>query len=434
VTVLSEAAGGRTLPTLAVVRGYVRARGGDVPDWEERWRGVADQQRGEAGAKRPAPYLGLARYERDYSSLFFGRDALTGDLLRRLAAERFLAVSGPSGSGKSSLLRAGLLAAVDRGELTAATDWVTVLLTPGEQPATSLAEALDAKPADAELLLVVDQFEELFTVCRDRAQRDRFVHALLEAAADEDARTRVVLGIRTDFCTDCATWPELMAALRDAQVLAGPMEADQLRAVIVKPAEQAGMTVEGALVATALAETGTEPGALALLSQALLETWRLSPPARLTLTAYTEAGGVPHVMVSTAERFYADCGAGSRATLRRIFLRLVASGDGIPDTKRRVTSDELTAGDDHIAAAGLVERLAQARLVTIDDGSIRLAHEALISCCPRGPGRPGSGTGIHRCSRSSRSMTSTTASATRTRSCNTCGHSMPSGWSGVIHT
>lgn len=384
VTVLSEAAGGQSLPTLAVVRGYVRACGGDVTEWEERWRSAADQQREEsAGPARSAPYLGLARYEVEQASLFFGRDALTGDLLRRLATGRFLAVSGPSGSGKSSLLRAGLLAAVDRGELTTAGDWVTALLTPGEQPVAELAAALSAKPADAGLLLVVDQFEELFTVCHDPAQRDRFVHTLLGTVADEGARTRVVLGMRADFSSHCATWPGLVTALRDAQLLVGPMQPDQLRDVIIKPAEQAGMTVESALVATALAETGSEPGALAMLSQALLETWRQSPPGRLTLAAYTQAGGVPHAIASVAERVYADCGEDQRALFRRIFLRLVAIGDSSPDTKRRATPDELAAGNDHAAAAVLVERLTQARLVTIDDGAIQLAHEALIKFWPR---------------------------------------------------
>src|SRR5205085_3888839 len=143
------------------------------------------------------------------------------------------------------------------------------------------------------LLLVVDQFEELFTVCRD-PERDCFVRALLAAVTPDEARVRVVLGVRADFYAHCASWPSLVTALCDAQVLVGPLGREQLREVIVKPAEQAGMTVEAALVATALAETGTEPGALALLSHALLETWRHSPAGRMTLAAYTEAGGVPH--------------------------------------------------------------------------------------------------------------------------------------------
>ena len=414
-TVLSEAAGGRRLPTLAVVRGFVRACDGDVTEWEDRWRRTADRQRAEPpDGDRPAPYLGLASYTEEQASLFFGRGEFTRDLLRRLAAGRFLAVFGPSGSGKSSLLRAGLLAAVKRGDLKAAPAWTTVWLTPGEQPVATLAArvaslagtsgtsgtsaeslrddlltdpaalpaaVIPALPAGAELLLVVDQFEELFSVCRDTLQRDCFVQALLAAIAADGARTRVVLGVRADFYAQCATWPALVTALRDAQVLVGPMELDQLREVIVKPAEHAGMTVEGALIATALAETGTEPGALPLVSHALLETWRHSPSGRLTLSAYQEAGGVPHAIAATAERVYAGCGQSDRDVLRRIFLRLVAISDGAPDARRAIPPDELAAdpGD----KADLIETLVRTRLVTIDDGSVQLAHEALIRHWPR---------------------------------------------------
>ena len=141
-TVLSEAAGGRALPTLAVVRGYVRACGGNVTEWEERWRRAAELQRKQPpDAARQAPYLGLATYREEHASLFFGREALTRDLLRRLAAGRFLAVFGPSGSGKSSLLRAGLLAAVNHGDMPAGTDWTTILITPGEQPGSDISAA-----------------------------------------------------------------------------------------------------------------------------------------------------------------------------------------------------------------------------------------------------------------------------------------------------
>jgi WD40 repeat protein len=407
--VLAEAAGGRSFPTLGVVRAYVRACGADVSQWEERWQRAADERR----QQRPgAPYLGLASYEADQASLFFGREALTGDLLRRLAATRFLAVFGPSGIGKSSLLRAGLLAAVDRGELTAAPRWVTVLCTPGEAPLEELAariaaaagiapepvraallaepadlpgviaQALAGLPAGAEVLLVVDQFEELFTVCRDPGQRDRFVRALLAGAAGDGARARVALGVRADFYGHCVTWPELVTALGDAQVLVGPMSHDQLRDVIIKPAGQAGMTVEGALISTALAEAGSEPGALALVSHALLETWRRSPPGRLTLAAYTEAGGVSHAIAETAERVFADCGEGQRPMFRRIMLRLVTVDDAT-FVRRQATLDELAADGDPAATAALVEQLVQARLLSIDDDSVQLAHEALIRFWPR---------------------------------------------------
>ena len=410
VTALSEAAGGRSLPTLAVAMGYVRACGGDECDWEERWRRAAGRRRDQvAGSACPAPYLGLASYEVEHASLFFGREALTRDLLRRLSGGRFIAVFGPSGGGKSSLLRAGLLATVNEQD---AGDWTTVLLTPGELPVTALAarvaslagtaaesvrDSLLAEPASlsavitkaldgqgaGDLLLVVDQFEELFTVCRDQRQRDGFVRALLAAITGQAARSRVVLGIRADYYAQCTMWPELVAALRDNQLLVGPMNPDELRDVIVKPAEQAGAMVERALLATALAETSTEPGALALVSHALLETWRHSPPGRMTLAAYQEAGGISHAIASTADQVYASCDEDERQILRRIFLRLVALGEGSPDARRRVVPGELVVGTDPGTAATLVERLAQARLVTTDDGAVQLAHEALIKFWPR---------------------------------------------------
>ncbi len=426
VTVLSEAAGGRSLPTLAVVRGYVAACGADVAEWEERWLAAADRQRAaeqrrtadgrreEANGERSEPpYVGLASYEVEQAGLFFGREALVDELLGRLAKRRFLAVFGASGSGKSSLLRAGLIAAVNEGRLeTAASDWVSIVLTPGEAPVMELARQiaqdpaaaesvrdellvspaaltamaariLAGRPADAGLLLVVDQFEELFTLCADTLQRDCFVQALLAAADDEDGRTRVVLGVRADFYADCAAWPGLVAALRDAQVLVGPMSVDEVRDVIVKPAERAGMTVEGALVATLLAETAAQPGTLPLLSHALLETWRHGPSGRLTLAAYTQSGGIHNAVADTAEHVYSDCGEVQRAMLRRILLRLVAIGDDVPDTRRRVPPGDLVAGDDPDAVAALLERLARARLVTIDDGHVYLAHEALIRFWPR---------------------------------------------------
>lgn len=397
-----------------MVREYVRACGGDVADWAERWQRAADRQRDESAEDAvPAPYLGLASYEEQHAGLFFGREALTADLLRRLDTGRFLAVFGASGSGKSSLLRAGVLAAVNRGGRAC----IPILLTPGEQPVTALASriaalagtsaeslrddlrtepavlraavarALSGRPAGAELLLLVDQFEELFSACRDPLEGDCFVHALLAATDPGDARARVVLGVRADFYAHCARWPALLTALHDAQVLVGPMDLDQMRDVIVKPAERAGMTVESALVATALAEIGTEagiePGALALVSHALLETWRHSPRGHLTLRAYQEAGGVSNAVAATAERVYADCTESQRLVLRRILLRLVAVGDGHPDTRRRVPPAELAAGDDPAMTATLVETLVRARLVTIDDGSVQLAHEALISFWPR---------------------------------------------------
>jgi WD40 repeat protein len=387
VTVLSQAAGGRCLPTLAVVRSYVRACGGDVAQWEERWRVASARQREIPDGS--APYLGLTSYTQEQADLFFGRERLTALLLEQLSTRRFLAVFGPSGSGKSSLLRAGLLAAVGRADQELGGQWVTALLTPGDEPMTrlagqlaSLSQTLATRPAGTEMLLVVDQFEEVFSA-QDPRQQDGFVDALLTAVTTRGSRLRVVLGVRADFYAQCARWPDLVRALSGAQVLVGPMDQDELRDVICKPAQRAGMVVERGLIAAALAETGTEPGALPLVSHALLETWRHSPPGRLTLSAYTEAGGVRHAIASTAERVYLACDDAQRQSLRRLFLRLIALGDGGPDTRRRATPDELASGADAGSVAAALEEAVRARLVTIDDGAAQLAHEALIRSWPR---------------------------------------------------
>ena len=415
-TVLSEAAGGRTLPTLPVVKAYVHACGGDVGEWEERWRQLAAQliqdrrEDGQGGARTGtrAPYLGLASYSVADADLYFGREALTAELLQRLTKSRFLAVFGSSGSGKSSLLRAGLMAAVARGDPGQA--WTAALLTPGPRPVAALAEtvaslagtpaealsaglmadpgqlnaavqlALAGQTPEAELLLVVDQFEEAFG---DGQERDCFVDALLAAVSAPDARIRVAVGVRADFYGHCARWPRLVEAMRDSQVLIGPMDTGDLRDAITKPAARTGLHIERALVATVLADAGTEPGALPLVSHALLETWRGSPPGRLTLAAYQAAGGVSRAIATTAEAVYADCDSEQRRILRRVFLRLIALGDGGPDTRRRVAPGDLTAGSEPGRAADLVERLARARLLTVEEDGVQIAHDALIRSWPR---------------------------------------------------
>ncbi len=329
-------------------------------------------------------------------------------MLRRLTKSRFLAVFGSSGSGKSSLLRAGLMAAVARGDPGQA--WTAAILTPGPRPVAALAEAvaslagtpagtlsaglmadpgqlnaaaqlaLAGQPPEAELLLVVDQFEEAFG---GGQERDCFVDALLAAVNAPDARTRVTIGVRADFYGHCARWPRLVEAMRDSQVLIGPMDTGELRDAITKPAARTGLHVERALIATVLADADAEPGALPLVSHALQETWRGSPPGRLTLAAYQAAGGVSRAIATTAEAVYTDCDSEQQRILRRVFLRLIALGDGGPDTRRRVAPGDLTAGSEPGRAAGLVERLARARLLTVEEGGVQIAHDALIRSWPR---------------------------------------------------
>ncbi|MFD1147779.1 nSTAND1 domain-containing NTPase [Saccharothrix hoggarensis] len=358
-TTLSDAAGGRKLPTLAVTLAYVRACEGDVAEWEDRWHQVAaevspnPEPRPDEGHP---PYAGLAAYGTEDAEWFFGRDHLLDDLEQRIAHRRFVAVFGASGAGKSSLLRAGLvprLAGAGR----------VVVTTPSEQSDPDLSAGL----------LIVDQFEEVFTLWQDD-RRAAYLDALLAAPC------KVVLGVRADFYGHCAQHPALVAALTDGQLLLGPMGPEELRQVIMQPAVKASCTVETALVSRLIADATGQAGVLPLMSHALLETWRRRRGTTLTLAGYEAAGGIQHAIAQTAERTYTSLEKQQRALARQVFLRLTALGDGTEDTKRRLPRAEL---DHDVDVDVVLDRLAHARLLTLDRDSVEIAHEALIRSWPR---------------------------------------------------
>lgn len=382
---LSHAAGGEQLASLAVVLAYATALDADPEEWEERWREAkgaveAEAVREVAAADEdtPPPYRGLARFEPSDSDLFFGRDRLLGELLELLREHRFAAVTGPSGSGKSSLLRAGLIPAL-RGASGDGRPAVIRVLTPGERPAHTHAGVLTPQDGEQDTWVIVDQFEELFTLCQDRAERDRFLDLLL-AAREPESRLRVVVAVRGDFYGHCAAHRELAEAVGRAGLLVGPMGPDELREVITKPAAAAGLLVERALTARIIDEVGDEPGALPSLSHALLETWRRRRGRTLTTATYEAAGGVHGAIAVTAEHAYAGLSVDRTRAVRRVLLRLVVPGEGTADTRRPAERTELDAGPD---APGVVEHLAANRLVTLDGTTVELAHEALITGWPR---------------------------------------------------
>ncbi|ONI80541.1 XRE family transcriptional regulator [Saccharothrix sp. ALI-22-I] len=357
-TTLSDAAGGRKLPTLAVTLAYVRACEGDVAEWEDRWRQVAAEvlpsPEPQPDEGHP-PYAGLAAYGTEDAEWFFGRDHLLDDLEQRIAHRRFVAVFGASGAGKSSLLCAGLVP-----RLTGR----VVVTTPSETGAPDL---------DADLL-IVDQFEEVFTLWPDVDQRAAYIDALLTA------RCKVVIGVRADFYGHCAQHPALVEALTDGQLLLGPMGPEELRQVIMQPAVKASCTVETALVSRLVADATGQAGVLPLMSHALLETWRRRRGTTLTLAGYEAAGGVQHAIAQTAERTFTSLEKQQRALARQVFLRLTALGDGTEDTKRRLPRAEL---DHDVDVDVVLDRLAHARLLTLDRDSVEIAHEALIRSWPR---------------------------------------------------
>jgi len=379
---LSDAARGERLPSLDVTLAYVDACGGDREAWARRWQDVnaallvAGGEGGGAQGGTEPPYLGLAPYGVEDADRFFGRDRLLNELGARLGRGHLVAVFGPSGSGKSSLLQAGLLAAARDGHLDATLgsgdgDTAASLITPGEHP----LERLERRAGRG--LLVVDQFEEVFTRCQDPQERRRFIDHLLSASP-----LRVVIGMRADFLGHCAQHAGLALALRDASVLVGPMTAEELRETIVKPAARDGLSVDPALVATIVRDAGEEPGVLPLLSHALLETWRLRRSKRLSLASYVAAGGLHGAIARTAERVHAELTEPECGIARRLLLRLIVPGEGTEDCCQTVARAELEgAGPEQ--AGEVLERLARARLVTVDEGGVRIAHEALIRRWPR---------------------------------------------------
>jgi WD40 repeat protein/class 3 adenylate cyclase/energy-coupling factor transporter ATP-binding protein EcfA2 len=319
----------------------------------------------------PCPYKGLVAFERDDAELFFGREQLVENLAGRLEDAHFLAVVGASGSGKSSLVGAGIVPELQRrdGRLRVA------VFSPGERPLAQLTAVGDAR------LLVVDQFEEVFTLCRDEAERRAFIDVLLAAA---ERGTRVVIALRADFYGHSAAYPRLAAALEDHQALVGPMSEEELRRAIERPADGAGLILEPGLVEGILRDVVGEPGALPLLSHSLLETWKRRSGRMLTLIGYLQAGGVQGAIAKTAETVYRDALSPEQQGLaRNIFLRLTELGEGTEDTRRRVAIAELPPRPELVDDVNKVLRtLADARLVSIGEGTVEVAHEALIRHWP----------------------------------------------------
>ncbi|MFD4904260.1 nSTAND1 domain-containing NTPase [Kitasatospora purpeofusca] len=385
VATLSRAAGGQQLPSLPVVLAYVEACGGDPVEWERRWHAAVREAAAGHGDDAGAPYRGLARFEPADRKRFFGRGRLVADLLALVDSRRLIAVVGASGSGKSSLLRAGLVPVLrDRG-LAGAGPAAIRILTPGLRPAVEHRALLAPVDGAGDTVLVVDQFEETFTLCTDPAERAAFLDLLLAACAP-DSRLRVVLAVRADFFGRLADHHGLAAALREAVLLVGPMGPAELREAIVKPAAGAGLIVERNLTARIIEEIDGEPGGLPLLSHALLETWRRRKGRVLTEAAYEAAGGVRGAIAGTAERAYNGLTPKQAVVARRILLRLVTPGDGVQDTGRPTERAELQSfgtGRADTGTAAVLEVLACARLITLDGDTVHLAHEALITCWPR---------------------------------------------------
>jgi WD40 repeat protein len=373
---LSQAAAGERLPSLAVTLAYVNACGGDPHEWEARWHQAAHEAVEQQGAQdnEVSPYPGLAAFESKDHDLFFGRGRLVEQLAGVVRDQRFVALVGPSGSGKSSLLRAGVIPRLAQSNTIR-------IVTPGARPVSTGTELFTTLDATLDTIVIVDQFEEIFTLCRDAREREEFIESLL-AVRRAGSRWRVVVAIRADFYGRCAEHRGLAEAVARAHLLASPMTREELRDVIVKPAAAQNLIVERKLTARLIEEVVDEPGGLPLLSHVLAETWRRRRGHTLTMEGYEAAGGLRGALARTAEDVYTYLSSPQAAVARRILLRLVTPGQNGPDTRRPAERAELTTGaPDDVTL--VLDRLTRARLITLDGDTVELAHEALIGAWPR---------------------------------------------------
>ncbi len=383
-------------------------------------RGRLAPQARDGTALGVCPYKGLARYEEADAPFFYGRERLVAALVARLAADRFVGVIGASGSGKSSLVHAGLLPALSAGALPGSDAWPTCTCTPGEHPLRSLAEAVAplvnvpgpelARRLDRQLdelggvleaavrgrdgarvVVVVDQFEEVATLCRDQEERERFAGTLVDAVTDPDVPVVLVPVVRADYYGALAVHPELAQMFEQSQVLVGAMSDAELRRAITEPARRAGLVLDDGLVDAVCEDAGPEAAALPLVSTAMAETWVRRDGSTLSLAAYREAGGVHGALACLADDVYGTLDAEGQALARRLFLRLAETGEGTDDVRRRMPREEFTAG-----AAGdeVLNAFVGRRLLVADGGSVEVAHEALLPrvaavalLARRGPGR-----------------------------------------------
>ena len=363
------------------------------------------------------PYKGLRAFDEADAADFFGREALVDTLISRLSERgdyaRFLAVVGPSGSGKSSVVRAGLLPALRRGLVTGSERWFVTTMVPGEHPLQELEEALlrvafdppqlslrEAMASDTEalykalrqlfpvdvteVLVVIDQFEEIFTPHVSDSERGHFLDNLLFALRQPDSRVQVVVTLRADFYDRPLLYPGFGDFMRERTVVVLPLTHDEIREAILKPAQNAGLTLEDGLAGRMAAEVREQPGALPLLQFALTELYERRDLARLTLKAYEEIGGVAGALVQRAEDLYQSLPLSKQVLVRQIFLRLITLGDGVEDTRRRVLRGELLTIGRREEVEEALDLFGRYRLLTFDRDpatrapTVEIAHEALI--------------------------------------------------------
>lgn len=379
-TTFSSAVSGYRLPTLEVTLAFVTACEGDVVRWEERWR-LADSQARAAATRSTegvgrAPFRGLGAYQPHHAEWFFGRDHLINKLIGMLSVRRAVVVSGTSGTGKSSLLRAGLMPRL--GALPVRPAFLPILMTPGRHPVAELsrrtAEVTARTPHEVALTVIVDQFEEIFTRGAEQAE---FLAALRALAQSPHGRHRVVVGVRADYSERTT---DLLATADHGvgRLTVGEMTGPELRESIVRAARQAGLAVERALVARIAASAPGTPHALPRISHALLEAWRRRRGVVITVGGYEAAGGIAGAVEQTAESVHTALDASQRQALRWTLLQLARL-----DAAGNVTLLGPVPAGPNAPGATAIGRMAVAGLLATTPDTVEIPHEALVTAWPR---------------------------------------------------
>ncbi|MFK4103766.1 AAA family ATPase [Streptomyces sp. NPDC019531] len=429
----------------------------DLGQWQRLWERALAPEEETVQPEAPAgvcPYRGLASYRQEDARWFFGRERSTEALIKllRSAAETgtggLVMLVGASGAGKSSLLNAGLVTALEEGALDEEISGRTVVqLVPGADPlaeltrripeletvvsatvsatVSALASATEGdrpsefapavreavaswaqrEAAAARPVVIVDQFEEAFTLCSDETARRTFVRLLHAACTPSGpggtAPALVLLGVRADFYERCLDHPELADALQHRHMVLGPLTSGELREAVTGPARAVGLELEPGLAELIVREVSADgprggtshafralgehgAGVLPLLSHALLATWQRRKAGRLTLAGYRAAGGIQGAVAATAERAWSDLDPAARTAARLLLLRLVRLGEDTQATRRRGTRRQLAAeSTDPRKTEESLEALVRARLVTLDAETVEITHEALLTAWPR---------------------------------------------------
>lgn len=394
----------------------------DLRQWRHLWAESNGAIPKSTKIGEASPYLGLKPYHRDDFELFFGRRYATKALVQEIAysyePSGLVVLVGASGAGKSSLLEAGLIPAL----ADSTNEWAIATVKPGSSPMVSLRTAIDgimgesvvpavssASPlredsitvaldgwaTDRRRLLIVDQFEELFTICEDEQERDAFLTVLEHAAAlRPDHASIVIIAVRADFYARCLDYPILASALNRHSYVLDSMRLDELAEVIARPAELAGLVLESGLQELVISElygvgahrfgTVANAGTLPLLSHVMEAVWQRREGKRLTIAGYRQSGGVMGSVATTAERAWDDLTQSQQAVAKQILLSLVAIGHNSRDTRRTISRSELLHSIESVTSAETaLETLTGARLITIDGDSTYLTHEIVLDAWPR---------------------------------------------------